>query len=84
MKDDGDIHEAFHWRGMMWDLLCKRVNAKYIGIYVGYNCDDVSSSFSLRLKVTFSLVDTDKESYPVPPKGWCQSHFSSAIVPSND
>jgi hypothetical protein len=64
----------------MWDLLCKRVNAKYIGIYVGYNCEDVSVNFSVRLKVTFSLVDTDKECYPVPPKGWCHSCSSSAIV----
>lgn len=80
MKNDGDIHEPFHWRGMMWDLLCKRVNAKYIGIYVGYNCEDVNVNFSVRLKVTFSLVDSDKESYPVPPKGQCLSCSSSQTV----
>jgi hypothetical protein len=64
----------------MWDLLCKRVNTKYIGIYVGYNCEDVSVNFSVRLKVTFSLVDTDKECYPVPPKGKCHKCSSSATV----
>ena len=70
MKNDGEILIPFTWAGMICEVLVRKTNGKFFGIYVGYIRENVRPGFSMRLKGTFTLVDTDeREPYPIPPKG---------------
>ena len=87
MRADNGIHIPFLWLGMTWDLLLKKFNNKQMGVYVGYPTENISPNFALKLKVTFALVDTDKDNtFSVPPKGkqiYCCKILRAARIESH-
>jgi hypothetical protein len=69
-RNEADCQMNFNWRGIPWFLFCKRYSGKFFGLYIGYVNADVGTNFSLKLKVTFSLVDNEKcTAFPVAPRG---------------
>lgn len=81
---EADCQMNFNWRGIPWFLFCKRYSGKFFGLYIGYVNADVGTNFSLKLKVSFSLVDNEKSTaFAVPPRGlliWNSPFSSSALL----